>query len=57
MSAQFPRGLGRTGHTQLAVIISCDDPISCDEMDDYFATEANTMIYIIRDVDFDEYQL
>ena len=55
MSAQFPRGLERTGYTQLVVIISCDGPPSCNEMDDYFATEANTMIYIIRDVDLDEY--
>ena len=55
MSAKFPKMLGRTGYTQLAVIISCDGPTVCDEMDDYFATEANAMIYIIRGVDLDEY--
>ena len=26
---------------QLAVIILCDDSTGCDEVDDYFATEAN----------------
>ena len=30
--------------TQLAVKILCADSIGCDEVDDYFATEADTMI-------------
>ena len=30
--------------TQLAVIILCDDATSWDEVGDYFATEADTMI-------------
>ena len=34
--------------TQFAVIILCDDSTSRDEVDDYFATEAATMIYIIN---------
>ena len=46
-------GLGRTGYTQLAVIISCDGPASCDKMDNYFAAEANAMKYIIRHVDLE----
>ena len=37
--------------TQLAVIIICDDSTGCDEMDDYFAIEADTMIYIVCEVD------
>ena len=37
--------------TELAVIIICDDSTGCDEMDDYFATEADTMIYIVCEVD------
>ena len=37
--------------TELAVIIICDDSTGCDEMDDYFATEADTMIDIVREVD------
>ena len=32
---------------QLAVIILCDDTTDCDEMDDYFATEADTIIEIV----------
>ena len=31
--------------TQLAVIILRDDSTGCDEMDDYFATETDTIIY------------
>ena len=33
--------------TQLAVIILCDDSFGCDDVDDYFATEADTMIDIV----------
>ena len=34
--------------TQFAVIILCHDSTGCDEMGDYFATEADTMINIVR---------
>ena len=37
--------------TQLAVIILCDESTGCDEMNDYFATEADTMIDIVFEVD------
>ena len=33
--------------TQLAVIILCDDSTGCDELDYYFATEADTMVDIV----------
>ena len=36
--------------TQLTVILS-DGSTGCDEMDDCFAKEAGTMIYIVCDVD------
>ena len=29
----------------------CDDPIGCDEVDDYFATEADTIIDIAYEDD------
>ena len=38
--------------TQLAVIILCDDSTGCDEIDNYFAIEADTMIDIECEVDF-----
>ena len=34
--------------TQFAVIILCDDSTSRNEVDDYFATEAATMIDIVN---------
>ena len=34
--------------TQLAVLILCYDSTGCDEMGDYFAIEADTMIDIVR---------
>ena len=34
--------------TQFAVLILCHDSTSCDEMGDYFVTEADTMIDIVR---------
>ena len=34
--------------TQFTVIILCHDSTGCDEMGDYFATEADTMIGIVR---------
>ena len=33
--------------TQLAVIMLCDGSTGCDNMDDYFETEAETMIDIV----------
>ena len=33
--------------TQFAVLILCHDPTGCDEMDDYFAAVADTMIDIV----------
>ena len=40
--------------TQLAVIILYDDSTSCDEVDDYFATEADTLIYIVCENDLNK---
>ena len=40
--------------TQLAVIMLCDDSTDCDEVDDYFATEADTMIDIVCEVDLNK---
>ena len=37
--------------THLAVSILCDDSTGCDEMDGYFAKEADTMIDIVCEVD------
>ena len=37
--------------TQLVVIILCDDSTGRDKKDDYFATEADTMIDIVCEVD------
>ena len=34
--------------TQFAVLIQCHDSTGCDEMGDYFAIEADTMIEIVR---------
>ena len=34
--------------TQFAVLILCHDSSGCDEMGDYFAIEADTMIDIVR---------
>ena len=48
------RGVGRTLLTQFAVKILCDDSTSCDGMDDYFATEANTMMAIVYEDDLDD---
>ena len=48
MSAQFPNGWRGTGLTQFAVLITCNDSTGCDEMGDYFAIEADTMIGIMR---------
>ena len=49
MSAQFPWGRVEQDCTQFAVLRLCHDSTGCDEMGDYFATEADTMIlYIVR---------
>ena len=48
MSARFPRGGVEQGCTQFAVLILCHDSTGCDKMGDYFATEADTMIDIVR---------
>ena len=34
--------------TQFAVLIQCHDSTGCDEMGNYFAIEADTMIDIVR---------
>ena len=56
MSAKFPRWLDQDLF-QLAVYILCDDSTSCDEGedddDDDFATEADTIIYIVYEDDLD----
>ena len=44
MSAQFPKGC----RTQFVVLIQCHDSTGCDEMGDYFAMEADTVIDIVR---------
>ena len=36
------------GCTQFAVLIQCHDSTGCDEMGDFFAIEADTMIDIVR---------
>ena len=45
----IPKGIGGEQNcTQFAVIILCHDSTGCDEMGDYFAIEADTMIDIVR---------
>ena len=45
----IPKGVERNGGcTQFAVLIQCHDSTGCDEMGDYFAIEADTMIDIVR---------
>ena len=46
MSAQFRKGWRGTG--LFAVLLLCHDSTGCDEMCDYFAIEADTMIDIVR---------
>ena len=48
MSAQFPRGGVEQDCAQFAVLILCHLSTGCDEIGDYFATEADTMIDIVR---------
>ena len=40
--------------TQLAVIILRDDTTDCDEMGDYFATEADSKIDIVCEVNLNK---
>ena len=47
MSAQIPKGVERN-RIVLSFLILCHDYTSCDEMGDYFAVEADTMIDIVR---------
>ena len=45
----IPKGEERNRiYTQFAVLIQCHDSTGCDEMGDYFAIEADTMIDIVR---------
>ena len=44
----IPKGGEEQGCTQFAVLIQCHDSTGCDEMGDYFAIEADTMIDIVR---------
>ena len=41
-------------HTQFAVQILCDDYTGCDAICDYFATEADTVINIVCEVDLNK---
>ena len=44
----IPKGVEEQDCTQFAVLILCHDSTGCDEMGDYFAIEADTMIDIVR---------
>ena len=48
MSAQFPRWWSGQDRAQFEVLILCHDSTGCDETGDYFATEANTRLDIVR---------
>ena len=48
MCAQFPKGWRGTGLYSVCSQILCHDSTRCDEMGDYFAIEADTMIDIVR---------
>ena len=43
--------------TQFAVKIICDDSTGFDEVDNYFATEADMMIKIVYDFDEDKVRI
>ena len=48
MSAQFPKGWRGTGlYSVCSPNTICHDSTGCDEMGDYFAIEADTMIDIV----------
>ena len=40
--------------TQLVIINLCDNANGCDELNDYFATSADTMIDIVCEVDLNK---
>ena len=42
------RGVQEQDCSQFAVLILCHDSTGCDEMGDYIAIEADTMIDIVR---------
>ena len=44
----IPKGVEEQDCTQFAVLILCHVSTGGDEMDDYFAMEADTMIDIVR---------
>ena len=44
----YQRGEVDKDCTQFAVLIQCHDSTGCDEMGDYFAIDADTMIDIVR---------
>ena len=48
ISAHSQRGGVEQDCTLFAVLILCHDSTGCDEMGDYFAIEADTMIDIVR---------
>ena len=48
MSAQFPKGWRGTGLCSVCSPNTFHDSTGCDEMGDYFAIEADTMIDIVR---------
>ena len=54
MSAHFPRGGMEQHLTQFTVLLLFDDSTGCDEMGNYFATEADTIIDIVCEVDLNK---
>ena len=51
---EIPKGLRMEQDlAQFAVKIMCDDSTGCDEVDNHFATEANTSIDILYEYDLD----
>ena len=44
----IPKGVERN---RIAVLILCHDSTGCDEMGNYFALEADTMIDIVRSLE------
>ena len=42
------------GLTHFAVGILCDDFTGLDEVDNYFVTDADTVLYIVYEYDLDE---
>ena len=44
----IPKGVEEQDCTQFTVLILCHDSTGCDEIGDYFAIDAVTMIDIVR---------